>query len=311
MRNYRIYFISERKGGKEKRKSELWLLLPRQKIEHVKQSRVSSLVEEKKEDFANQDLSKREPEPKQTTPIIPSEVQDDSAQPSKVGGFVVRLCSATAHIILVVLFLTLATALCLDRIDEDYLYPQMKLMEWAEAERDFAEVTYYHRYCDGSDLTTTSVDQLVIPENAPTQDTVNHMLTHGASMYPNLLTNDTAAQLREFIDAENRRQQGWHVIENENRYSWGIDMKMQPALQTYWKELASNPVLVKALQAIVGPDPAVIEFTAITSSYGAVDQYDHQDVVPRAAERNLRGPLFHLIRLSCKFRCTLRHIFLW
>jgi hypothetical protein len=29
----------------------------------------------------------------------------------------------------------------------------------------------------------------------------------------------------------------------------------------------------------VGPDPAIIEFTAITSAYGAKDQFDHQDVI--------------------------------
>jgi hypothetical protein len=47
--------------------------------------------------------------------------------------------------------------------------------------------------------------------------------------------------------------------------------------------LASNKLLVEALEKIIGPDPAVIEFTAITSAYGAKDQQDHQDVVSPAS----------------------------
>ncbi|VEU36184.1 unnamed protein product [Pseudo-nitzschia multistriata] len=54
---------------------------------------------------------------------------------------------------------------------------------------------------------------------------------------------------------------------------------MHPKLQTYWQELAANDQFRNGLEAIVGPDPAIIEFTAITSSYGAEDQYMHADVI--------------------------------
>jgi hypothetical protein len=106
-------------------------------------------------------------------------------------------------------------------------------------------------------------------------------MTHGASIYPNLVSNETATVLREWIIEQNYIQEGFGVIENENRFSWAIDMTMHPSLQTYWEELLhNNPQLVPALEAIVGPNPAVIEFTAITSKYGAVDQRLHADVVP-------------------------------
>lgn len=194
------------------------------------------------------------------------------------------LLSACFHLgaqsIIFFIFLACACASCLRKINDDYLYPQILLMRWEEAERDYEEVTYYHRYCDGDAFTAESVDELVIPFNATTDYASKHMLKHGVSVYPDLISKETASTLREFIDRENRLQEGWGVIQNENRYSWGIDMNMHPDLQKYWRELASNEGFVKAIESICGPDPAIIEFTAITSSYGAVDQHDHQDVVP-------------------------------
>jgi hypothetical protein len=184
---------------------------------------------------------------------------------------------------LMLLFAAYVGSALLHRIHDDYLLPQILLMKFREDDRDYTDTTYYHRICRDEDITAKSIDELLIPRNATTQDAVAHMMTHGASMYRSLLSPETSWALRGYIDEQNRKQEGWYVIENKNRYSWGMDMDMHPALRNYWKELAANKQFVKALEAIVGPDPAIIEFTAITSSYGAVDQFDHQDVIPPAS----------------------------
>ena len=174
---------------------------------------------------------------------------------------------------LMLLFASYVAALLLHRIHDDYLLPQLKLMKFLDIERDYTDTTYYHRVCGDEDVTAHSVDELLVDissNETTTQDAVESMLKHGVSMYPNLLSSATSWELREFIAEENHKQDGWFVIENKHRYSWGIDMDMHPALRKYWKELAANRPLVEALEAIVGPDPAIIEFTAITSAYGAV-----------------------------------------
>lgn len=181
---------------------------------------------------------------------------------------------------LLVLFVLLMTTVVLHRLHDDYFYPLLKLMDWEGLDRDYLETTYYHRYCTGEDFTAKTVQELVITDNYTTKDAATHMLTHGVSVYPNLLTNETATTLREWIVQENGIQQGWDVIENTNRWSWGIDMTMHPSLQTFWEELSTNDKLLSGLEAIVGPNPAIIEFTAITSAYGAADQHLHADVVP-------------------------------
>eukprot|EP00980_Cylindrotheca_fusiformis_P007572 scaffold1580_cov116-Cylindrotheca_fusiformis.AAC.7 len=242
----------------------------------------SSLVEEKKEETFEQEkpavsnVPKSEPRSRNTSGS--NMKKPFKKEPRR--SFLLSFALFLMHSILAVLFVGFVGVVCLHKINDDYLYPQLQLMKWIDAGRDFDELTYYHRVCDGSDVTATSVNELLISPNATTEETTMHMLKHGASMYPNLLTPETASALREFIDKENKNQKGWFVIQNDYRYSWGIDMNMHPAFRTYWKELASNEQLVNTLQSVIGPDPAVIEFTAITSSYGAVDQHDHQDVVP-------------------------------
>ncbi|KAG7363319.1 hypothetical protein IV203_026679 [Nitzschia inconspicua] len=181
---------------------------------------------------------------------------------------------------LLVLFALLLTTIVLHKLHDDYFYPLLKLMNWEGQDRDFLETTYFERYCTGEDFTAKSVSELIITEDYTTKDAANHMLRHGVSVYPNLVTNHTAKILRDWIVEENKVQEGWYVIENENRWSWGIDMTMHPSLHTFWQELAANEKLLSGLEEIIGPNPAIIEFTAITSAFGATDQYLHADVVP-------------------------------
>jgi len=198
-----------------------------------------------------------------------------------------RACAILRFIVfdgmLFVLFTAFVFSDVLHKLHDDFFHPQLQLMLFQVENRQFTDTTYYHRVCDKSDFTATTPDELMIGEDFSTEDSVEHMLIHGVSIYPNLLTNETSSNLREWIASENHRREGWNVIENQNRYTWGIDVNMHPNLQTFWEELAASKQFVNGLEAIVGPDPAIIEFTAITSSYGAEDQYMHADVMPSAS----------------------------
>lgn len=181
---------------------------------------------------------------------------------------------------LLVLFALFVATVVVHKLHDEYLHPQLQLMVFKEENRQFTDTTYYHRVCDVDDFSAESPEELMIEDDFTAMDSMHHMLTHGTSIYPNLLTNETATELRDWIARENHIREGWSVIENQNRFTWGIDINMHPKLQTFWQELASNKQLLEGLEAIVGPDPAVIEFTAITSSYGAEDQYMHADLIP-------------------------------
>ena len=180
---------------------------------------------------------------------------------------------------LTILFALFVSSVVLHKLHDEYLHPQLQLMLFQNENRRFTDNTYYHRDCEEDDFTATTPEELMIEDHFTKEDSIQHMLTHGASIYPNLLTNETATELRDWIARENYRREGWNVIEQTNRYTWGIDINMHPALQTFWQELAANEKLMNGLEGIIGPDPSVIEFTAITSSLGAADQYMHSDVI--------------------------------
>lgn len=212
---------------------------------------------------------------------------------------------------LLILFVLWIAALLLNRVHDEYLYPQLQLMKFGSANgRDVSDKTYYDRTCDGSDSTISisakeqhklivigghSDDWMHIDEMNQTQTStptttnqaVEHMLTHGVSVYPNLLSNETIRLLRAFVVEQNAVQTRkdedlqWNILEKEHRSTWPIDMHSHPKLlHTFWKELAThNPQFLPALEAIVGRDPAVLEFSVIVASYGARDQQEHQDVV--------------------------------
>jgi hypothetical protein len=168
-----------------------------------------------------------------------------------------------------------------EQVANEYLLPLIRSQVFTP-ERRARELTYYHRRCTVDDLTTRRVEDLVIDYAAMTpDDAYRHQLKHGASIFPNLLSEETAHNVREFILRQNEKNEDMiDVIENKNRWSFGMKVDQDPSVAQALREVLSNPFLVETMEKIMGPDPAVIEFTGITSAYGAKKQRWHADVVP-------------------------------
>lgn len=184
---------------------------------------------------------------------------------------------------LLVAFVLFVSVLAWERYGYQYLLPQMQLMHWSP-NRAEKELTYYHRICHADDQSTdTATDLLVDYQSMTPKDTEDIMLRHGAAVFPHLLSDETANQLRSYILKENKRMKDMiYVIQNENRWSFFLRVDQDPIVTKALKELLndSNPLLRQTLERICGENPAVIEFTTITSAYGAKAQHWHQDVVP-------------------------------
>lgn len=167
--------------------------------------------------------------------------------------------------------------LFLERLGTEYLIPQLELARFTEekAERD---LTYYHRICDHDDQTAFDTSEFVVTTETTADQAVDLMLRHGVAAIPDLITRETANELRDFILEENEISKDLiYVIENSNRWSFRMTVDQHPSVPKALKEVLSKPKLKEILEKIMGYDPAVIEFTAITSAYGAVGQYWHQD----------------------------------
>mmetsp|Transcript_6751 Transcript_6751/g.18838 ORF Transcript_6751/g.18838 Transcript_6751/m.18838 type:complete len:985 (+) Transcript_6751:168-3122(+) len=182
---------------------------------------------------------------------------------------------------LAILFAALVATICTRHIYDNYLSKNLRSMEWTK-QRKAAEITYYDRRCDPSDMSTRDVADLLIQPNHTRDDCVHHMMVHGASVYPDLLSAETAIQLRQFVlrrNAELTDKDAITVLENKQRWSFGIGANEDPSVAKALQEIATHPQLAPALEGIAGHDPAVIEMTAITSAYGAKAQFWHTDTV--------------------------------
>jgi len=172
----------------------------------------------------------------------------------------------------------------MDYMHQEYLHDQLNAMVFTKGRRS-KEITYYSRPCDVSDLTTQNGADLFLPKNATSEEAYQHQLKHGFTVFKNVLSEETATNLRNFITARNKDlddDEAIFVIENDNRYSFGLGTE-EPTVTKAMMEIANHPQLRPALEKIMGPNPALIEMTAITSTYGAIDQHYHDDVIPTAS----------------------------
>ena len=189
----------------------------------------------------------------------------------------------------------------------NYLVPLNTLQYFDTHERD---ITYYHRICTEADQTTHDTEDLLVDirsdstsSGSGSNDTrsihakidmaVQKMLRHGVTIIPNLISESTATQLRDYILEQNKINDHLiFVIENQFRWSFPIQVDQDPIIARALQEILvrNNPHLRSYLEAVMGANPAVIEFTAITQAYGAKEQFWHQDgtYLPRSFVRSFR-----------------------
>lgn len=169
---------------------------------------------------------------------------------------------------------------CSQSIYHTYYVPIMASLKWTD-ERRSVEYTNYMRVCDKSDISTLNPDDFIIDPNSTTAEEAMEITNkHGMSIFPNLLTPETAATMREYVLRRNRaltEDDAIWLISNNQRWSFPIGADDDPSVPPVLQEIATNEHFQKAIEALMGEDPAMVEFTAITSAYGAADQHWHAD----------------------------------
>jgi hypothetical protein len=200
-----------------------------------------------------------------------------SARTWRIAGFTLRTLLLDFPLLLI---LSVHAGLeWLDHVHQNYLHRQLNAMVFTESRRQ-AEITYYSRPCDATDITTFNGVDLFLPVDATADEAFEHHLRHGFTVFRGVLDRDDANELRSYISSKNynlTEDEKIYVIENENRFSFGLGTEV-PIVARAMKKIANHPQLRPSIEKIMGPDPALIEMTAITAKYGAVNQYYHDDV---------------------------------
>lgn len=172
-----------------------------------------------------------------------------------------------------------------NHVHDNYLVPQIKAAEFTEERATETDLTYYTRPCFKADMSTMNGEDLFLPDTATPEEAYQHQLRHGFTVFPRVLSDETVRDLRQHIDSRNRNlteAESNFVIAGENRFSFGLGTET-PSVAKAMSELTSNERLKASVEKIMGKNPALIEMTAITSSYGAIAQTWHDDVVPEGS----------------------------
>jgi hypothetical protein len=157
--------------------------------------------------------------------------------------------------------------LWLDHVHDCYLFPQIQASIFNDDRRE-EESTYYTRSCDERDISTTNSVELFLPANATPHEAYLHQLKHGFTIFRSALSPETATNLRDYVVSKNYKlpqEESIFVIENDKRYSFGLGTE-EPAVAAAVMELTNSRQLQESIAKIMGPDPALIEMTAITVS---------------------------------------------
>jgi hypothetical protein len=178
-------------------------------------------------------------------------------------------------------------ALVLATFSTRYLYasywrPIMDHLTWTESKRHSRQ-TYYKRECGPSDIIPQTPDEMFLDPNTSTPfDAANAVMRFGGAVFPNILSADTMAGMRDFVLNQNRNLNGdieIPLLSQDQRWSFAIGGDMDPSVPPVLREIATNVFFQSSIDLLLGEDPAVVEFTAITSAYGAGDQNWHADTL--------------------------------
>jgi hypothetical protein len=148
------------------------------------------------------------------------------------------------------------------------------------------EITYYNRQCHLDDISTHDANDLLIHDHYTQRQRKDIMMTHGAVIMPNILSHNTTVKLREYLEQRHDDYVKYHTLPwNElfwdgdygSRLSLGIGPEDDPIIAQALHEVGHHQQLAETLTAIVGPNPALVEVSTLTTMHGAEHQNIHTD----------------------------------
>ncbi len=143
------------------------------------------------------------------------------------------------------------------------------------------DMTYYNRQCDRHDITTRDASDLLVKPEYTGDQAADIMMKHGAVVVQNVLEPQTAADLRVYLESRHKIQDElpWHekFFEEEDRLALGLGAGDAPVVTEALRQVGTHPTVKTTVEGILGPDPAIVEISTMTSLAGAEDQGIHTD----------------------------------
>jgi hypothetical protein len=126
------------------------------------------------------------------------------------------------------LFISLVTTHLLHKYYIHYISPMIDAANWVDNDRLNSEFTYYERPCDVSDISTSSIDTVIVEDGIDdADDAVENFMVHGMSLFKNILDEHVSLDLRSHILKRNGELTEAEYIPLDTpkgRHSFGIGM---------------------------------------------------------------------------------------
>jgi len=194
-----------------------------------------------------------------------------------------RLCYGILDVLLLAVLLSASSVFMARHL---YQGPLTKLVEALKRNEEVDErgyfpeydpqITYYGRQCGKEDISTTQANDLLVPKNATSAQATDIMMEHGAVVIQDLLSKQTATELRNYLETRHAIQSElpWHekFWESISRLSLGLGTRDDSSITKALEEVGNHPVLRRTLEGIVGPDAAIVEISTLTTMYQAEEQ---------------------------------------
>ncbi|CAJ1970019.1 unnamed protein product [Cylindrotheca closterium] len=219
----------------------------------------------------------------------------------------------------------------------------LQTFKWTRTNRPSIEETYYRFECTAEDITAETVQDLFVAttknknrtsthdesddENDSTDDVssndhhnhhhhhhhhrlkfspmeaVDKAMTHGAVVLPQLLSSQTASNLRTHVGKRLRNldpnsRESIKVIMGNNRWSFALRATEHISVVKALSELGNHPYLQSTIEGLVGKPAALMEFQVIVSIEGAPSQFWHADSEPEGSSGRFGNsfvPLYTLL----------------
>ena len=117
------------------------------------------------------------------------------------------------------------SCLCTKHMYFTFMEPVMESVQWTKQRMD-TEYTNYRRECDESDISTTNVDDIIIDPKTMTAGEAMHITNkHGMSVFPNVVTDEAAEEMRKWVLHRNANLSGEDaipLISQNQRWSFPI-----------------------------------------------------------------------------------------
>jgi len=186
-----------------------------------------------------------------------SDTMEDPPLLLKMSGYLLRTLLLDLPLILI--FVLLVSTYLFHIMMHEYFVPQIDLLKW-DKPRDY---TYYHRSCNENDISAKDTSDLIVTD---AQNAVEKTMTHGAAVFPEILSDSTAQELRNYIMEQNKIREDFDfVIQPKARHSYGMTPNEHPSVSKAINEILSNDFFRSSIEAIAGKDPAIVECTQITA----------------------------------------------